>query len=227
MIRRLFGVCVAGLLAAGGVAADDAKDLQALLRKAGALKSYTFTVDEKPGASAGRPVQGKYQAGQPVYFKVGKIEFFRKGEALAYKDGERWQRSRTGRLSDPLRILGASARVRRISALPHEGLAALAGGLTGVKKAAGKDKGTTVYTGALTAAALKKWAPTEVRSVARSGTAQVSVAKGRVVRCAVTLRLKGRRGDVEVDGTSTITVELSDAGATKVAVPAAARKALE
>jgi hypothetical protein len=225
MTGRRTAACLAGLLVAVGAAADDARDLDALLRKAGALKSYTFTVDHKP--AAGKPVQGKYQAGKPVYFKAEGIEFYRKGDALVYKDAGRWQRSRTGRLSDPLRILGASARVRRLTALPHEGLAALAGGLTAVKKAAGKDKGTTVYTGTLTPGALKKWVPAEDRGVARSGTARVSVARGRVVGCAVTLRLKGRRGDAEVDGTSTLSVELSDAGSTKVDVPADARKALK
>jgi hypothetical protein len=227
MSRRLTAAWMASLLVAGTASAEEAKELGALLRKAGALKSYTFTIEEKSGGRAGRPVEGKYQAGKPVYFKAEKIEFYKNGKVLVYLDAGHWQRSRTGRLSDPLRILGASAGVRRVAALPHEGLAVLAKGLTGVKKAAGKEKGTTVYTGTLTRAALDKWAPTEVRSVARSGTARIEVAKGRVVRCAVALRLKGRRGDAEVAGALTISVALGGVGSTRVEVPAAARKALE
>jgi hypothetical protein len=215
------------VLIARGAEADEVKELTALARKAGAAKSYTFTVEQKPGPGAGRPVEGKYESGQPVYFKVEKIELFRKGEALAYQDAGGWHRSRTGRLSDPLRVLGATARVRGVRTLPHEELAGLGGDLQKVTKTAGKDKGTTVYRGTLTAAALKKWAPTEVRAVANEGTVEVWVARGNVVRYTVALRLKGRLGGAEVDGTSTRTVELRDIGSTKVSVPAAARKALE
>jgi hypothetical protein len=216
----------AALLGVGWAATEEGKELQALARKAGALKSYTFTVEQKPGPGAGRPVEGKYQAGQPTSFTAEGIAFYRKGDVLVYHDGGRWQRSRTGRLSDPLRILGAAARVRGVALLPHEELARLPGDLSAVKRAPGK-AGATLYTGTLTAAALKRWAPTPVRSVVREGTVRVWAAGGRIVRYAVTLRLKGRLGDAEVDGSSTRTVELRRLNTTRVEVPAPARKALE
>ena len=66
-----------------------------------------------------------------------------------------------------------------------------------------------------------------VVDVALADYPRVWAAGGKVVRYAVTLRLKGRLGDAEIDGTTTRTVEVSEVGSTKVDVPEAARKALE
>src|SRR5438105_1600315 len=110
MTNRLLVVFVAVLLLAASVGAEENKDLAALARGAGDWKSYTFVVDQKPGA--GKPVEGKHQDGQPTWFKAEGIEFYRKGNMLIYQDAGRWQRTKTGVESDPLRILGASARVR-------------------------------------------------------------------------------------------------------------------
>ena len=79
----------------------------------------------------------------------------------------------------------------------------------------------------MTDAAVKQLAPAEFRPVARSGQARVWVAGGQVTKYAVTLRLEGRLGNAEIDGTAQRTVTLSDAGRTAFAVPAAARKVLE
>src|SRR5436190_17088001 len=97
--------------------AEDAADLSPAVKKATASDSYAFTVEEQLG-----PVEGKYQKGKPLWCKADKIELFRKGETVAYKDGDKWLRSRTGTLSDPLRVLGAVAKVRG-TRLPHEELA--------------------------------------------------------------------------------------------------------
>ena len=68
-------------------------------------------------------------------------------------------------------------------------------------------------------------ARTEHRDVARSGTAKVWVDdKGNVVKYAVTLKLQGRVGNAEIDGTATRTTTLSGAGGTKIEVPEAAKK---
>ncbi len=214
-----------GLFIASSIATAQANDLRDLARQAGALKSYTFTVEQKPGAA--RPLEGKYQAGRPAWFRSEGIEFYRKGTVLVYLDAGRWQRSRTGTLSDPLRILGPASSVRKVTALPHEELPGLVKDLEGIKKTAGKEKGSTVYTGTLTAAGLKKWAPTEYRGVAREGTLRIETSDGMVARYSLTFRLRGRLGNAEVDGTSTRSVVLRDAGTTKVALPAAAKKALE
>jgi hypothetical protein len=47
------------------------------------------------------------------------------------------------------------------------------------------------------------------------------------VKYRYTLRVQGRLGNADVDGTRTKTVNLSGLGTTKVEVPEAARKALE
>jgi hypothetical protein len=217
-----------GILTASGTArAGDkgaAQELGQAADKAAAAKSYSFQIEERPGRGTGGAFTGKYVQGQPTFFKADGIEFFKTDKALAYEQGGKWHRSKTGTESDPLRILGAVAKVRRAT-LPHEELAGFVKNLKAVKK--DQEKGQTVYRGELTDAAVKKLAPSEFRSVAQSGTATVWVDAGQVTRYMISLRVKGRLGGAEVDGTSVRVVTLSDAGTTKLAVPPAARKALE
>jgi hypothetical protein len=213
----------AALLAPAAEAKGD-KGLEAAAKKAAGMASYALVFT---GPSPAKGVEAKYQKGQPLWCKADGIEFYRKGDVLVYLDGGAWKRSKTGVESDPLRVLGAAAAVRRVP-LPHEELPGLVKDLTAVKKADGKLKGSAVYTGTLSREAAKKWAPTEVRGVAQGGTVQVWVEPGGVVvRYAVLLRVKGRLGGAEVDGTSARSVELRAVGSTKVDPPAAAKKALE
>jgi hypothetical protein len=212
------------LIGSAGAAEPPKKDLAEAVSKAARMKSYSFHVEEGKGAARAR-VQGQYQAGQPLALGADGVSFYRKGDALAYLDGGIWHRSRTGTLSDPLRILGPSAKVRRVVP-PHEELARLPKEVAKVERAAGKEKGTVVYTCLLTKDGAKAWAPTESRAVAQEGTVRVWVKDGVVVKYDVTLRLRGRLGDAEVKGTSTRTVEVRDVGKTKVDPPPLARKAL-
>jgi hypothetical protein len=204
----------------GGAAAE----LEHAALQAAAAPSYTFAIDEQPGGGTGGAFTGKYVRGQPTYFQADGIDFFRQGQALAYAQGGQWHRSKSCLASDPLRILGAAAKVRR-TRLPHEELAGFAKHIQRVRKA--QEKGQAVYSGDLTDAAVKRLAPTEFRPAARSGQARVWVAGGQVTKYAVTLRLEGRLGNAEIDGTAQRTVTLSDAGRTAFAVPAEARKVLE
>jgi hypothetical protein len=210
------------LLALALCAADDG--LARALQGVTGASSYSFTVTEGMGAPAG-VVEGKYQKGQPLYFKADRIEFFKLGDAMAYKHGGAWQKSRRGTLSDPLIILGGAAKVRA-ARLPHEELAGFEKYFKAVKKS--QEKGETVYAGELTGEAVAKLVKTELRGVARSGTARVWVdAKGRLVKYQVAIKVQGRLGNAEIDGETTKTVTLSDVGATKVEVPMEAKKALE
>src|SRR4051794_7422576 len=95
--------CVAALLTF--VQRDDLS--QAVGAVAGA-DSYSFTLEDGTPKSA---VQGKYHKAVPLFLKADGIEFFRKGDVLVYGQGDQWQRTRTGTVSDPLHILGASAKV--------------------------------------------------------------------------------------------------------------------
>src|SRR5437763_887386 len=102
------------------------------------------------------------------------------------------------------RTVGTVDRRHTMSVTVGWCLAGLAKDCQTAKKTDGKEKGSKVYACTLKEAAVKQWAPTEVRGVARGGTVTLWVdAKGNVVKYSVTLTLKGRLGGAEVDGTQT------------------------
>jgi hypothetical protein len=207
----------------------DRQALEKAARKTTASRSYAFEVESK-GAGAGGTVRGKYEQGKPVAFTADKIELLQKGKVLAYQDGGQWRRSKTGIQSDPLRVLGAVAKVRG-TRLPHEELGELIKGLKKVEKLAkAEDPSSTEawFRGDLDEAAAKKLAPPALRSVAREGRAKIRVgADGRVVLYEYTIRVSGRLGNAEIDGNAGKSVALSGAGKTRVEVPEAAARALE
>lgn len=184
--------------------------------------NYEFAVVEAPLGSA---LIGKFQEGQAVSFRADSIDFFRRGEVLVYLDGGKWRRTRTGTLSDPLRILIPSAKVRAVR-LPHEELAQLDKFWSNVQK---KDvKGLVVLSGDVNEKGAKLLARSENRAVAQSAKAQVWLdGKGRVTKHGIAIRLQGRLGGAEVDGESSKLVSLRGVGTTRVEVPAEAKKALE
>jgi hypothetical protein len=220
-------VLIAGVLLASGPAAGGEKGggLSAAVKKLSAAGSYAFTLGGKEGAGLGGTVEVKYEKGKPLYAKAEGVEFFKKGDAAVYKQGKSWVRSKRGTTSDPLRVLSALARVNCVR-LPHEELAGLDKLIR--KGGAVKEGDQTVTTAELTPEGVKRFVPPEHRGVAKSGTAQFWVDKrGVLTKYAVTIRLKGRKGDVEVDGMTTKVVTLQGAGATTVTVPEEAKKALE
>ena len=81
------------------------------------MRADAFRADS-PGGGAGGPVGGKYERGQPVSLQADGVAFYKKGEAPVYEQAGRWRRTKRGTESDPLRILGASARARAVR-LPH------------------------------------------------------------------------------------------------------------
>src|SRR6266851_935642 len=179
-------------------ASDDDKELTTALQKAAAVESYAFKVADK----AGKTVEGTFQKDQPVFYQADKIPFYKKGDALVYKQGDEWKRSKTGVESDPLLILAASAQVRSVR-LPHEELATLAKNLKEAKKEDKKESGLTVYSADLAEDGAKKLAPTESQGVAKGGQAKIWVDKeGAVVKYTINIRLQGRQGNAEVNGTT-------------------------
>lgn len=215
-------LCVGGLLALVNQAHAGGDDLAKAVKGLTEASSYRFTQQDGMVKSA---VEVKYQKDSPLYCKADGIEFFRKADVLVYKQGDTWQRTRTGTLSDPLRILAASAKVRAVR-LPHEELAVVGAALTNIKKTA--TKGEILLSGDLGEEAAKKLARTEDRGNARSGAAKLWLdAEGRLTKYEIAIRILGKRGNAEVDGTVTKTVTLAGVGATKLEVPAAVKKALE
>jgi hypothetical protein len=200
----------------------EAEDALAQAAKKGAgLASYSFRIEEGPAQT----VEGKYQKDQPVWFKADRIELFKKGNTLVYKQGENWQRSKTGRESDPLLVLVAVAKVRS-ARLPHEELAGFEKNFKEVKKTEEKDG--VLYSGPLTADAAKNLARSEHQGLATSGSARVWVnGKGEVTKYETVIKLQGRLGNADFNGESKKTVTLTDAGDVKVEVPKAVKQLLE
>ena len=197
------------------LACADADDAQAAVRKTAEAKSFAFTVRQGPG----KPLAGTWQKGKPLAVTADGVPFLRQGETLVYKDAGKWQRTRTGTLSDPLRILGPSARVRSLVP-PHEELARLA------KLAKGAKKDGASWVVPLDAEASKAWVPPSERGTARGGSVRLRVKEGRVTSYEVEVRLMGRRGGAEIDGQSNRTVSLTDLGKAKPDVPEEAAKLL-
>jgi hypothetical protein len=209
------------LLAALAVPAADDEGLAKALRAATGADSYAFTVRDTPGGE----VEGKYQKDRPVSLRADRIDFFKKGDALVYKQADGWHKAKTGVQSDPLIILGGSAKARG-TRLPHDDLTGLEKRLRNLKKS--EEKGQVVYSGELTEEGAKALAKSEDRDVARGGTAKLWLDdKGRPARYEIAIRLKGRRGNADVDGEATRTVTLKELGATKVEVPDEVKKLLE
>jgi len=214
MIYLLCWLTVAG----GGNDMELTKALRAVTTAA----NYQFTVEE---SGAGGKVEGKFQKDSPICFLADRIEFFRKGDVLVYKQGDNWQKTRTGTLSDPLAILGASMKVRT-ARLPHEELAQLEKGLTKIRRAEEKDKVT--ITGDLSEKTARELARSEDRDLARGGTTRLVLdSKGNLTGYEIAIVVKGRLGNAEVDGVKTRAVTLGGIGSTKFELPTAAKKALE
>jgi hypothetical protein len=192
-------------------------DLGKALKAVTTADSYAFSVNEGTAKSA---VEAKYQKEVPLYYKADKVEFFRKGDVLIYNEKDAWQRTRTGTVSDPLRILGPSAKVRAIR-LPHEELAILGKGLVKLKKADGG------FSGDFDVDTARKLARTEDRDLARGGTAKLWLEGGKLAKYEIAIRVQGRRGNAEVNGVVSRTVIVSGVGMTKVELPEGAKKALE
>ena len=231
LMRTLSWIWLSLALAGAGQGGQDKADVRKALdnafEKSAALKSYAFQIDERPGQGSGGMFRGSYEQGKPIFFLADKIEFFKKGETLAYKDGEKWERSRTGTLSDPLRILGAAAKVRG-ARLPHEELPELAKNIKKVKSTRDQSTKSTIFAGELEQAGTKKLVPKSLEGVAKKGQAKIWVGlDGQIHKYVLTIRVQGRQGNAEIDGEVTRTVSLSERGSTKIEVPEGARKALD
>ena len=219
------------LLTGAGQGGEDKADLGKALEKVSstfaALKGYTFQIDERPGQGSGGMFQGKYEQGKPIFFLADKIEFFKKNETLAYKDTDKWERSRTGTLSDPLRILGAAAKVRG-ARLPHDEILELTKNIKQVKKIQDEKAKSTIFAGELEQAGARKLVPKSFEGVAQKGQAKIWVGlDGQINKYTLTIRVQGRQGNAEIDGEVSKTVALTGHGKTKIDVPEGANKALD
>jgi len=223
------GMMVAALLTAQ--AANE--EVAAAAKKSAEITSYSFKVSTPApakGKGAGGTVEGKYEKDQPVAFKAGALEAFRKGGLVVYKEGEEWKRvekKKGQKGADPtLAIQGVK--------LPHEELDGCDKYFESVAKAEAKENDCTVFSGPLTVTAAASLASTggkgtnKAAALKYSGTGKLWVnADGRIVKYEFQIKGTGERNGKAIDQSITRTVELTDVGSAKVEVPEGAKKALE
>src|SRR5262245_54984089 len=208
------------------------EELAEASKKAAGMENYTFIVDAKAGKGKNQPgaVEGRFQKDQPVALKTGSTEGFRKGGAVVYKEGEEWKKLEKPAKGEK-KQQPAAAEFSLIK-LPHEELEGFEKSFEKVEKAAEKDKGCTVWSGALTPAAARVLVTTGGKSDAKnaatySGTAKVWVnAEGLIIRYEVVSLMKGENKKGALEVTITKTVELTERGTTNVEVPEGAAKLL-
>jgi hypothetical protein len=202
--------------------AEAKRALQALVE----AKSYAWTSEESPGVG-GAPVQARCEKNKPLHVIADKLECYRQANAVVYLGDQGWARSRTGTLSDPLRILGSVAKVRSL-ALPHEEAAILLGAKLAAKPNSWKQDGKTMkYVFALKDETVRKLTPMQYSQVTQEGEAEIWLEARNLVRYRIQIGLRGTIGNAEIDGQYVHVVSLSQIGQTTVVPPAAAMKLLE
>jgi len=194
-------------------------DVAKSILEATATDKYIFEVETRNSK-----VDGRFRQGSPLFVRADGIEFFRQGQRLVYLQDGKWQRTRTGTLSDPLRILGPTAKVQSVR-VPHEELAQLSKSLKNAKKSG--DLGTFILSGEFGEAEARELARSEDREVARGGIVSVRIENGKVVKYQFAITLKGRRGNADVDGIAETTVTIRYPVGVSYEVPVEVMKTLK
>lgn len=204
-----------------------------IAKKSAAMESYTFKTETKAGKGKNQPgaAEARVQKDQPMAFKIGTSEGFKKAGAIVYKDGEEWKRLEKPQKGEK-KQQPAAAGISGVK-LPHEELEAFEKNFEKLEKAAEKDNNLTVWSGPLTATAAHTLVSTGAKNEGKSNSTYTGTAKvwvndqGLIVKYQINAHMKGetKKGPVEADIVKT--VELTDIGNTKVEVPEGAKKLLE
>ncbi|MBX9681822.1 MAG: hypothetical protein K2X38_23940 [Gemmataceae bacterium] len=196
-----------------------------VLRSVADAKNYAWTSQDSPGPEAA-PVKAEYEKGKPLHVVADKLACYRQGNNVVYLADKEWARSRTGTLSDPLRILGPVAKVRSLR-LPHEETTiVLESGPKG-EVTVRKEKTQTKWSFSLKEEAVRKLIPPRYSQVAKDGAIEIWGESGNLVRYRIQITLQGTIGNAEIDGQYLHVVAVKDIGDTMVMPPAAAMKLLE
>jgi len=241
------------LLALGAalvLAGSPDEDLDKATAKAAEMVNYSCTITTKMeggggggggGGGRGMPaVELQIKADAPWHVKAGELEVYKKGEALAVKDGETWKKlgrpERPAEGERPDRRAMAAQMLRGVRG-PHETLKEIKS--SSFKEVKREDsEGGRCYSGELTEEALKGFAQRRRggggdggdRPAPKStGNAKIWVnGDGAVTKYEVYIESTFMgRNDEEVTTKRTTTIEIRDIGSTKYEVPEAAAKALE
>ncbi len=223
-----------GLVAATLFAADSSPQdkLTNATKQLGDKPNYSWTTTMKEGdGSPGRlgPIEGKAEKGGLTYlsFEVGAVpvEVYINGQKGAAKATEGWQTfDDIAQTSGPA---DAIVRYLRVYKAPAAESAALSGKVKDLKEAEG------VFSGDLKEEAVKDLlergarrregqAPPKIENP--KGSVKFWLQNGALTKYEVNFQGKVTTGDREFDINRTATVEIKDAGTTKLEVPAEAKQ---
>jgi len=239
------------LLALGAalvLAGSPDEDLDKAAAKAAEMGNYSCTISTKMEGGGGggggdrgpQAVELQIKADAPWHVKMGELEAYKKGEAIAVRDGETWKKlgrpERPAEGERPDRKAMAAQGLRMVRG-PHETLKELKS--ASFKEVKREDsEGGRCYSGELTEEALKAFAQRRRgggggggdRPAPKStGNARIWVnGDGAVTKFEVYIESTFKnREDEDVTTKRTTTVEIRDIGSTKYDVPEAAAKVFE
>jgi len=222
-------------LAAGTLFAADSSPQDRLTnatKQLGDKPNYSWTATTKEGdGSPGRvgPIEGKAEKGGLTYlsFSVGAVpvEVYMNGQKGAAKATEGWQTFDD--IAQTSGTAGAIVRYLRVYKAPAAESAALSGKVKDLKEAEG------VFSGDLKEEAVKELLERGARRREGQEPPKIENPKGSVkfwlqngvlTKYEVNFQGKVTAGDREFDINRTTTVEIKDAGSTKLEVPAEAKQ---
>lgn len=213
---------------------DAAAELGKAAEGIAGLANYTFKIDLTTDAGKNKPsgsMECFYDKDVGMYCKGQRLEVVKIGDKVAVKGGKNAAEWTAVSLAegkadkDQKRLSGLVKSIK----LPGEELAGIEKKLKSVAKAADGD--LTVYSGDLTDEAARDMlsAGRRGKNPTAGGSMKIFVdAQGRIVKYQLegSIKTTNKDGrDVEVKYSKT--VELSNAGSTKVEIPEEAKKALE
>ena len=233
-MKQALLIGVIGVLAHTLTAAESSPQdkIVSATRQLGDQPNYSWTTTTKEGdGSPGRvgPIAGKAEKGGPTYltFEIGgvPVEVYMNGQKGAAKALEGWQTF--DEIAQTSGTAAAVVRYLRIYKAPGSESVALSGKVEDVKEAEG------VFSADLKEQAAKELLERGARRREGQDPPKVENSKGSVkfwihngalTKYEVNIRGKVTAGDRETDVDRTTTIEIKDAGATKLDVPAEAKQ---
>jgi hypothetical protein len=228
----IFGLI--GLLACTLTAADATPQDKIIgaTRQLGDKPNYSWTTTTKEGDdSPGRvgPIAGKAEKGGLTYlsFEIGgvPVEVYMNGQKGAAKALEGWQTF--DEIAQTSGTAAAVVRYLRSYKAPGAELAALSGKVKDVKEAEGVSTGDLKEEAAkelLERGARRREGQDPPKVENPKGAVKFWIQNGALTRYEINVRGKVTTGDRESDVNRTSTVEIKDAGTTKLEVPAEAKQ---
>jgi hypothetical protein len=235
-MKRALIIGLLGLLARTLTAADATPHDKIIgaTKQLGEKPNYSWTTTTKEGdGSPGRvgPIAGKAEKGGLTYlsFEIGgvPVEVYMNGQKGAAKAMEGWQTF--DEIAQTSGTAAAVVRYLRSYKAPGAESAALSGKVKDVKEAEGMFSGDLKEEAAkelLERGARRREGQDPPKVENPKGTMKFWIQNGALTKYELNIRGKVTAGDRESDVNRTTTVEIKDAGSTKLEVPAEAKQKL-